>query len=77
MTAKITNAIGSTPVVERFVSPNEFSRRSSYSRSGLYRLVKVGLLSPPVRLGPGRVGWPEQIMLDWLAERAPAPQSAA
>ena len=40
-----------------------------YSPAHIDRLEKAGLFPKRVRLGPARVGWIEQEVLDWLARR--------
>lgn len=40
-----------------------------YSKSQLYRMIKTGAFPPPVRLGPGRVGWRCSSIANWLAAR--------
>lgn len=42
-----------------FRRPREIMRRRASSRSTLYRDLAAGLLPPLIRLGPGRVGLPE------------------
>jgi prophage regulatory protein len=39
------------------------------SRSSIYAAVSRGTFPPPVRLGVRAVGWQQQAVLDWLAER--------
>lgn len=40
-----------------------------YSPQHIARLEKAGLFPKRVQLGPNRVGWVEQEVLDWLRER--------
>lgn len=40
------------------------------SRSTVWRLVKAGLLPPPIKLSSQAVGWTEQTLLDYVASRA-------
>jgi prophage regulatory protein len=61
----------------RFVTIKEFSRRSSLCRSSIYNLVKRHEISPPRRLTPKRVGWPEHEVDAWLAARMQPEQAAA
>lgn len=44
----------------------------SYSRSQLYRMVKAGTFPKQIRLGPGRVGWRQSAVAEWLASRETA-----
>ncbi len=43
-----------------------------YSRSQLYRMIRAGSFPRPIRLGPGRVGWRQSAVADWLLERETA-----
>ena len=40
-----------------------------FSRSYIDRLIKAGRFPPKVRLGPGTVGWTDEKMLAYIAER--------
>ena len=40
-----------------------------YSPAHIARLEEAGTFPKRVKLGPSRVGWIEQEVLDWLAER--------
>lgn len=44
-------------------------RLGGVARSTIYTWVAAGVLPPPVRLGPGRIGWPEQEIDDLLRDR--------
>ncbi len=40
-----------------------------YSPQHIARLEKAGLFPQRIQLGPNRVGWLEQEVLDWLKKR--------
>jgi hypothetical protein len=42
---------------------------AKYSRTHQYRLVKLGLFPQKVRLSPGRTGWRQRDVNEWLATR--------
>jgi prophage regulatory protein len=41
----------------------------SYSASQIYRMVKAGGFPPPLRLGPGRIGWRQSVVEHWLQDK--------
>lgn len=41
----------------------------SYSPSSVWRMIKAGTFPRPVRLGPGRVGWRQSAVAEWLDAR--------
>ena len=59
----------SPTLLPRYISPRELSRASTLSPATLWRERQRGHLPEPVRLSPGRVGWPEDVILAWLASR--------
>ena len=59
-----------TPPLTRYVSPRELQQLTGLSEPTLWRLRQRGELAAPVRLSPGRVGWPENVIRDWMARRA-------
>lgn len=70
-----------------FLSWGAGADSTSWSESTLRRLVKEGVLSPPVRLGPGRVGFERErfvaevrayvARLNAAAPRASSPEAAS
>lgn len=54
---------------ERFVSFDEFCRRSSLSRATIYRLIDAGSVPRPVRLTDNRVAWPVEVVDEWMGAR--------
>ena len=58
-----------THILPRYVSPRELSRATTLSPATLWRERQRGRLPEPVRLSPGRVGWPEDVIREWLATR--------
>ena len=61
-----------TPSLSRFLSPKDVNRLTGLSLTTLWRMRRRGELPEPVRLSPGRVGWTEDAIAAWLAERAEA-----
>lgn len=53
----------------RILSKRELRGLVLYSPAHIDRLEKQGLFPKRVRLGPGRVGWIEAEVLEWLRER--------
>lgn len=54
----------------RLLSKRDVKDRVLYSPAHIARLEAAGQFPQRVRLGPGRVGWVEQEITDWLSERA-------
>ena len=48
---------------------SDVNRITGYSRSSIYRLCKDGRFPKPVKLGPRAVGWPEEVIKKWVAEK--------
>jgi len=46
------------------------------SRSTLYAMMDAGDFPRPIRIGRRAVAWPESAILDWLASRPTAEQTA-
>jgi prophage regulatory protein len=55
---------------DRILSPRELADRVGLSLATLWRLRRRGDLPEPMRLSPGRVGWPESEIDTWLASRS-------
>ena len=53
----------------RLLSKKEVRTRVLYSPAHIDRLEKAGLFPKRVRLGPGRVGWVEDEVLQWVQAR--------
>jgi prophage regulatory protein len=53
----------------RILSKKEIRALVLYSPAHIDRLEKAGLFPKRVRLGPGRVGWIEDEVLDWLQRK--------
>jgi predicted DNA-binding transcriptional regulator AlpA len=54
-------------MLEKHYSVAEFCEAIGISRTTHWRMVRAGLLPPPVRLSPGRVGRPESEIAAYLA----------
>jgi len=53
----------------RILSKRDVRALVLYSPQHIARLEKVGQFPRRVRLGPNRVGWVEDEVLDWLQQR--------
>lgn len=42
------------------------------SRSSIYRKIELGEFPKPIRLSERAVGWPEDVIAEWLASRREA-----
>jgi len=52
------------------LSPRRLSEITGLAPATIWRMRRRGDLPEPIRLSPGRVGWPEDVIRTWLAERA-------
>lgn len=53
----------------RILSKRQLKELVLYSPQHVSRLEKAGVFPKRVQIGPCRVGWIEQEVLDWLQER--------
>lgn len=60
------------PPLQRFVSRQELLRLLGISASTLWRMQRDGVISAPVRVSPGRVAWPLEVIERWMADRRAA-----
>ena len=56
-------------IVMRILSKRQLKELVLYSPQHIARLEKAGEFPKRVQLGPNRVGWVEQEVLDWLQQR--------
>ena len=56
-------------VMRRMLSKRQLKEMVLYSPQHIARLEKAGLFPRRVILGPNRVGWVEEEVLDWLQKR--------
>ncbi len=54
----------------RFLSKKQVKQMVLYSYAQLARMEREGRFPKRVPLGPGRVGYVEQEILDWMQKRA-------
>ena len=59
-----------SPTLPRYLSPRQLQELTGLSEPTLWRMRRRGELPEPVRLSPGRVAWPENVIGDWLQSRA-------
>ena len=55
--------------ISKFISPRQLKEATGLSAATLWRLRQRGELPEPARLSPGRVAWPEPVIIEWLASR--------
>ena len=53
-------------IVMRILSKRQVKEMVLYTPQHLARLEKAGLFPKRVQLGPSRVGWVEEEVLDWM-----------
>ena len=58
-----------TPGATIYLDWDEVHRRTSLSRSTIWRLAAQGRFPRRVKLSPGRVGWREDELVAWMNER--------
>jgi prophage regulatory protein len=56
-------------IVMRILSKRQLREVVLYSPQHVARLEKAGQFPKRVQLGPNRVGWVEEEILDWLQQR--------
>ena len=56
-------------IVMRILSKRQLKELVLYSPQHVARLEKAGQVPKPVQLGPNRVGWVEDEILDWIRKR--------
>jgi|GEM_PF-2789269 len=52
--------------------PARAAQMLGVSKATVYRLVKAGQLPPPIRISAQATGWPEHVILDYIATRPAA-----
>lgn len=52
--------------LDRVLPPHVVIERTSLSRPTLWRLMKKGEFPQSLKLSPGRIGWSERAVSDWL-----------
>jgi prophage regulatory protein len=68
----VSNTQQTASTISRYISPRQLQAATGLSEATLWRLRQRGELPAPVRLSPGRVGWPEPVITAWLASRTEA-----
>lgn len=56
----------------RMLSKRQLKELVLYSPQHVARLEKAGVFPKRIQLGPNRVGWVEEEVLDWLQQRMAA-----
>ena len=55
--------------LSRIISPRKLYTLLGVSHTTLWRMRRTAGLPDPIRLSPGRVGWPESQIQEWLDSR--------
>ena len=63
------DALHSGDIVMRILSKRQLKELVLYSPQHIARLEKAGKFPKRVQIGPNRVGWVEEEVLDWLQQR--------
>ena len=63
-------------IVMRILSKRQLKELVLYSPQHVARLEKAGKFPKRVQLGPNRVGWVEDEVLDWLRQRLEGREAA-
>jgi predicted DNA-binding transcriptional regulator AlpA len=58
--------------LRRFISPAELRDLTGLSEPTLWRMRQRSELPDPIRLSPGRIAWPIDVIEKWLDARAEA-----
>jgi prophage regulatory protein len=53
----------------RIIKREEVSHKTGLERSAIYQRVKLGTFPRQVQMGPKSVGWIEEEVEQWIAER--------
>lgn len=69
VTRGIAMLLQSRSIVMRILSKRQLKELVLYSPQHVARLEKAGKFPKRVQIGPNRVGWVEDEVLDWLRER--------
>jgi prophage regulatory protein len=56
---------------DRILDDQEVFLQTALSRTTRWRLSKVQRFPAPVQISPGRIGWRESEVQDWIARRQP------
>ena len=63
------------PSLSQILRPREAAARLGIHRTTLWRAVRRGELPPPLHITRGAVGWPESVLVEFLARGAANPAS--
>jgi len=69
VTRGIAMLLQSRSIAMRILSKRQLKELVLYSPQHVARLEKAGTFPKRVQIGPNRVGWVEDEVLDWLQER--------
>ena len=61
----------------KFLSKKQVREKVLYSPAHIARLEAAGMFPKRVQLGPGRVGWVEEEIEEWMRERVAKRQTHA
>jgi len=54
---------------QRICRPNETINMLGVSKSTLWRMVKDGIIPPPIKIGRQAVGWKEKTLIEFINSR--------
>ncbi len=57
------------PIIDRIIDAHERRRLVPYSDMHINRKEKAGTFPKRIKIGPNRVGWSLNEVLDWIAAR--------
>lgn len=57
------------PEIDRILTKRTVVALTSLSATTIWRLVQKSDFPPPSRISPGRVGWSERAVREWMAQR--------
>ena len=57
------------PAEDRIIDAKERRELVPYSDMHIWRLEKSGIFPRRIQLGPNRVGWSQQEVIDWIEAR--------
>jgi len=52
-----------------YLSRGQVAERLGISICTLWRMIRAGQFPPPVQISPRRVGWPENVLIQWETEK--------
>jgi prophage regulatory protein len=63
------STLSPAPTIPRYISPRQLQELLGLSEPTIWRMRQRGELPEPIRLSPGRVGWSEETIRQFIASR--------